>query len=147
MTQVILATNNAIISGSRCLASPTGPALVQWDTAYFNVQRGITYSTGTKRFTLSVSGIYTIQWVVFRDSASASPFSGGIGVNTDAPTYVTNKAGFYTTLAAGYLGYPVLVTLPLVANDYITFYVATGTAYSGGPTEGGYNAFSIIQVG
>jgi hypothetical protein len=147
MTQVILATNNAICSGRAMLGSgQTGPALVTWDDTQFSIQRGITYSTSTKRFTVAAKGIYQIVGSFMRSSVSAATFSVLIGVNTDAPTTASAVGACYTTVSTGpYIALTASATVSLAANDYITFYILDGNLYN--PGAQGYTNFSIVQIG
>lgn len=110
----------------------------------FYVQRGITYDSGTRRFTVPVSGIYRITWDVFFNSGTAASRAFVVR-NADTPTYT----------GTGYLGQsfsggttaevnPINVVAELNANDYIVFYLHTGQIYNA--TADRFNTFSIEMI-
>ena len=128
--------NNPVICMSVVTSSVTAPALIPWANTV--VQRGITYSSGTKRFTVPTAGIYSILAVCHK--ASGGVTSLAIGLNTDAPVEAIAKA-YSRNDEAGIACIPATVTLSLAANDYITIYTENGTILGNATTP-----YSVIQI-
>lgn len=132
--------NKPIISGQvGSIASFSADQLVPFDE--FWVQRGITYNSSTRRFTVPVAGIYRI---------TMNPFVGGtagfrllVGVNTDAPS-VTNHRGHCYIDAAEYDTLSINSVVQLNANDYIVFRLFAGTLYN--QSSDRFNQFSIERI-
>ena len=129
--------NNPVICMSVVTSSVTAAALIPWANTV--VQRGITYSSGTKRFTVPVDGIYEIK-VVCHKSSGGGATSLAIGLNTDAPVEAIAKA-YSRNDEAGISPVVASVTLSLAANDYITTYTENGTILGNATTP-----YSVIQI-
>ncbi|MFH1235031.1 MAG: hypothetical protein V1493_05475 [Candidatus Diapherotrites archaeon] len=134
--------NQPIISGQMGTAM-TNPAAVQ-KLAFneFWVSRGITYDSDTRRFTVPVAGVYRITLnPFFATGAGAARVL--VGINTDAPT-ATNARGHAYRESATYDTGSIDSVVSLNANDYIVFYLLSGTLYN---QAGDYfNQFSIVKI-
>jgi hypothetical protein len=121
----------------------TGPVLIQFDDFWIN-QGGITYSTTTKRFTVPVAGNYRITFNPFLSGATCRVF---IGVNTDSPDATTHKGHTYWTsgsTAANYTTGNINSVVSLSANDYIVYYLDSGSLYNTNTDR--FNQFSIQLI-
>lgn len=137
-------SSNPMIAGTHISGgNQTAPVLLGW--ANITVQQGgITYNSGTKRFTVPIAGFYQIQF-----ACTKLPSQGGrinIGINTDAPTNVTAKATSYADTASGTIPITVSQIVSLAANDYIVCFLDIGQVY-GNVSDNAYQYFSIIKVG
>lgn len=118
----------------------TNPSLVPFDE--FWIQRGITYNSLNRRFTIPVSGVYRITMNPFTNG-TATGFRLLVGVNTDTPTATTHRGhcytdtGIYTTLS-------IDSVVELNANDYIVFRVAGGILFNSSADR--FNQFSIERI-
>jgi hypothetical protein len=110
----------------------------------FWVQRGITYDSSTRRFTVPVSGIYRITMNPFSNSQSAV-FRVLIGVNTDSPNAANHRGHCYKDATVGHTTLSLDSVVSLNANDYIVFYLLEGNLYN--LTQDRFNQFSIEMIG
>lgn len=109
----------------------------------FWVSRGITYDSGTRRFTVPVAGVYRITMnPFFKTGVGAGRVL--VGINTDAPT-VTNHYGHTYRESTQYETGCINSIVSLNANDYIVFYLAGGTLYNQSVDK--FNQFSIELIG
>lgn len=98
------------------------PALLPFDTQI--LQRGITYNSGTKRFTVPATGIYLVSAYFLKQTASVDT-EVLLGLNTDAPTEANAKAlGWFGPTGYGTVSFSQAVSC--VENDYLTFYLSGG---------------------
>lgn len=143
MAATALITNNPIIVQKNITnGAIAGPVLLSFPTQV--IQRGITYNSGTKRFTVPITGIYQVSGTFFKNNA------GGdcevlVGVNTDTPTE-TNTVAVARIDITSYCAMAVSQAISLNANDYITFYLATGQILPAA-TLGAMTQVTIVQIG
>ena len=126
------------IGGAR--GSLTIAQLVPFDE--FWVQRGITYNSTTRRFTVPVAGIYRITMNPFT-LAGTSGTRLYIGVNTDTPGGTTHRGHCY----AGDGSHQTMSldsVVSLNANDYIVFYLAAPALYDNASDR--FNQFTIEMI-
>lgn len=132
--------NKPIISGQMgSFASPTGGQVLAFDD--FWVQRGISYNSSTKRFTVPVAGIYRITLNPFTTTNGTRVM---IGVNTDTPNNSTGHRGHIYHGNTGYTAHSMDSIVQLNANDYVVFYLSAGTIYNN--TTDRFNQFSIERI-
>ena len=108
----------------------------------FWVQRGITFNSTTRRFTVPSSGIYRITFDPFWNT-SASAGRVLIGVNTDAPIQSNNYGHSYRETAS-YDSGSINSVVSLNADDYIVYRLFSGSLYNG--TNDRFNTFSIARI-
>lgn len=123
-------------------ATISGAQLIPFDDFWIS-GRGITYSAATKRFTVSQAGLYRITFNPFFNT-TGGPHRVMIGKNTDVPTQ-SNHIGHTYSAIAGYNMGSIDSLVQLNANDYIVFYLFSGSLYNG--TTDRFNQFSIMKVG
>lgn len=123
-------------------SSITGAQLIPFDD--FWVQRGITYNSSTRRFTVPTTGIYRITMNPFSNS-QASAFRIFIGINTDTPNAVTHRGHCYKDATVGHTTMSINSVVSLNANDYIVFRLEEGNLYN--LTQDRFNQFSIEMIG
>ncbi len=130
-----------IIAGQigTALTNPTGTQVLAFDE--FWVQRGITYNSGTKRFTVPVAGEYR---VTFNPFTNANGTRVMIGVNSDSPGTNSHRGHCYTS-STSYDTLSLSSIVTLAANDYIIFYLYSGTLYNASSDR--FNQFSIELIG
>jgi hypothetical protein len=105
--------------------------------------RGITYNSGTRRFTVSKSGVYRITMNPFKNTGGSGTWVV-IGVNTDTPT-ISNNYGHCYSNSSVYETMCINSVVSLNANDYIVFYLGGGSLFN--LTTNTYNQFSIELIG
>jgi hypothetical protein len=110
----------------------------------FWVQRGITYNSSTRRFTVPVTGIYRITMNPF-SRETATNFRVLIGVNTDTPNATNHRGMCYKDSTSGHNTLALNSIVSLTANDYIVFYLLEGDMYNN--TADRFNQFSIEMIG
>jgi hypothetical protein len=133
--------NKVIMAGQMgSFSSITGAQKVPFND--FWVQRGISYSSDTRRFTVPVNGIYRVTLNTFQLTGQ-----GGtrvmIGINNDAPSAGNHRGHAY----GGDANYQILhleSVIPLSANDYIVFYLSAGGVYNS--TDDRFNQFTIERI-
>ncbi len=132
-----------IISGQigGAMTNPAGPQILAFDD--FWVSRGITYNSGTRRFTVPVAGVYRITINPFFNTGVGSG-RVLVGVNTDAPTLLTHRGECYREAALYDTGC-IDSVVQLNANDYIVFYLYAGTLYNQ-PASDRFTQFSIVKI-
>lgn len=139
---VVNMQNKPIISGQiGSFSSFNGPTKVPFDD--FWVQRGITYNSSTRRFTVPVTGIYRITMNPFFETGTGAARLF-IGINDDAPNSVNHKGHAYRE-AATYDTVCIDSVVSLNASDYIVFYLNSGRIYNS--TGDRFNQFSIEMIG
>ena len=120
----------------------SAPAKVPFDDIW--TQRGITYNSSTRRFTVPIAGKYRITMNPF-----TSPNSGGfrmmIGINNDAPDNATGHRGHIYKGGAEHDTLSLNSIVDLNANDYIVFYLAGGWLYNASSDR--FNQFTIQRIG
>lgn len=130
-----------IISGRMgSIASLTTAQIIPFDE--FFVQRGITYNSTTRRFTVPTAGIYRVTMDIFWNAGVA----GGrvlVGVNTDTPTPANNKGHAYHG-GTVHEGASINTVIALNANDYIAYYLNSNGLYNGNSDR--FNTFSIELI-
>jgi hypothetical protein len=130
-----------IISGQvGSIGSISGAQKIGFDE--FWVQRGITYSSATKRFTVPAAGVYRITLNAFMLNGQAGTRLM-IGINNDAPDNVNHRGHVY----GGDANYQILnldSVVSLAANDYIVYYIYAGGIYNGSSDR--FNQFSIERI-
>jgi hypothetical protein len=109
----------------------------------FWVQRGITYDSSTRRFTVPVAGIYRITMNPFK-LQSAAGTRVIVGINTDSPSAATNRGMCYGDNTAVYQTMNINSVVSLSANDWITFLLSEGSLYNA--TNDRFNQFSIEMI-
>lgn len=124
------------------ISTITGPTLIPFDDFWIS-GRGITYSAATKRFTISQAGLYRITFNPFFNN-TGGPHRVLIGKNTDAPTQSNHIGHAYSAVQYYNMG-SIDSLVQLNANDYIVFYLLTGSLYNG--TTDRFNQFSIMKIG
>ena len=131
-----------IISGQMgTVASITTAQKIAFDE--FWVQRGITYNSGTRRFTVAKSGIYRIQMAAF----TLSGYSGTrllIGVNNDAPNSANHRGMIYNQ-DSNHSSMDLHSVVQLNVGDWIVFYLQAGALYNSSNDR--FNQFSIERIG
>jgi hypothetical protein len=133
--------NKPIISGQiGSSGSFTGPQLVPFDD--FWVQRGITYNSSTRRFTVPVSGIYRIVMNPFFINTQVNSRML-IGVNNDSPNLTTHRGHAYRE-SGTYDTASLNSVVSLNANDYVCFYLYAGGIYNASVDR--FNQFSIEMI-
>lgn len=138
-----LVEQQPVISGQMgTISSVTGPALVPFDE--FWTQRGITYNSTTRRFTVPTAGKYRIS---FNPFSNTTPYMRMyIGVNTDTPTGNTHRGQTYKTNNATIeVAHNLHSIVQMNANDYVVFYLFSGTIYNN--TADRFNQFTIERIG
>lgn len=107
----------------------------------FWVQRGITYSSSTRRFTVPVAGIYRITMNPFTNPTAGTRVM--IGINNDAPTTDNHRGHCYAGDAA-HQTMSLNSVVSLNANDYIVFYLYAGTLYNASSDR--FSQFTIEMI-
>jgi hypothetical protein len=110
----------------------------------FFVQRGITYNSSTRRFTVPTTGLYRITMNPFSRETSTN-FRVLIGVNTDTPNASNHRGHCYKDSTSGHNTLALNSIVSLTANDYIVFYLLEGDMYNN--TSDRFNQFSIEMIG
>lgn len=108
----------------------------------FWVQRGITYNSTTRRFTVPLAGTYRITMNPFTLSGT-SGVRVYVGINTDTPGGTTHRGHCY----AGDSSHQTMSLDSIVslnANDYIVFYLAAPGLYDNSGDR--FNQFSIERI-
>jgi hypothetical protein len=132
--------NKPIISGQiGSFGIITQGQLVPFDD--FWVQRGITYNSSTRRFTVPVAGIYRITFNPF--TGQTAGYRLFVGVNTDTPDAVTHRGHCYTDTAI-YTTLNINSVVQLNANDYIVFRQNSGSIYNASSDR--FNQFTIERI-
>lgn len=109
----------------------------------FWVQRGITYSSSTRRFTVPATGIYRITLNPFKlESAGGTRVM--IGINTDTPTASTHRGMCYGSNGAVYQTMNINSVVSLNAGDWIAFRLHEGSLYNA--TNDRFNQFTIEMI-
>lgn len=134
--------NKPIISGQigGARGNLTMAQIIPFDE--FWVQRGITYNSTTRRFTVPVSGIYRITMNPFTLSGT-SGVRLYIGINTDTPGGTTHRGHCYAG-DASYQTMSLDSVVSLSANDYIVFYLAAPALYDNSGDR--FNQFTIERI-
>jgi hypothetical protein len=109
----------------------------------FFVQRGITYNSSNRRFTVPQSGIYRISFNGFTITGY-SAYRLFVGINTDTPNASTHKGHIYSNINA-HQSFNLHSVVQLSAQDYIVFYLTEGGLYN--LTGDRFNQFSIEMIG
>ena len=140
---IVFQPQQPIISGQMgsAMLDPASPQKLAFNE--FWVSRGITYDSVNRRFIVPVAGVYRITLNPFFIQGVASG-RVLVGVNTDAPT-VTNHYGHAYRQSAEYETGCINSIVSLNANDYIVFYLASGSLYN--QTSDKFNQFSIELIG
>lgn len=132
--------------GSALETPITGPQLLLFNV-FWTQGRGITFDSGTRRFTVSKGGLYRITGNFFKLN-SASNARVTVGVNTDTPTHSThyghayaddNTADFYSMMS-------IDTMITLNAGDYVVFYLEQGSLYNY-EVDNRFNEFTISRIG
>lgn len=130
-----------IISGQMgTISSISATQKVPFDE--FWVQRGITYDSSTRRFTVPQNGIYRISLNGFTNTGNAS-YRILIGINTDTPSGSTHRGMIYSGIN-GYQSINLNSVVSLNQNDYIVFYLTEGSLYNQSVDR--FNQFSIEMI-
>lgn len=108
----------------------------------FWVQRGITYNSGTRRFTVPTTGIYRITMNPFTNPAGGA-FRVMIGINDDAPNSANHRGMCYKQNSE-HDTLSLTSTVSLNTGDYIVYYLAAGQMYNN--TGDRFNQFSIEMI-
>ena len=108
----------------------------------FWVQRGITYNSTTRRFTVPATGVYRITMNPFT-LAGTSGTRIYIGVNTDTPGGSTHRGHCYAGDTA-HQTMSIDSVVSLNANDYIVFYLAAPSLYDNSGDR--FNQFTIEMI-
>jgi hypothetical protein len=133
--------NKPIISGQiGSIGSFNADQLVPFDD--FWVQRGITYNSSTRRFTVPISGIYRITMNPFFITGQANSRIF-IGVNNDSPNIINHRGHAYRE-SATYDTVSLNSVVSLSANDYVCFRLQNGGIYNS--TTDRFNQFSIERI-
>ncbi len=132
-----------IISGQigTAMANPAAPQKLAFNE--FWVSRGITYDSVNRRFIVPVTGVYRITLNPFFLTGVAAR-RVLVGINTDTPS-VTNHYGHTYSENAEYETGCINSIVSLNANDYIVFYLASGSLYN--QTTDKFNQFTIELIG
>lgn len=129
-----------IISGRMgSIATISGAQKIPFDQ--FWVQRGITYDSGTRRFTIPKTGIYRIDMSVFTYPTAGTRTM--IGINQDAPDTSSNYGHAYGG-DAQHQTMSMHSVVSLTAGDYLVFYLSAGSLYNGSGDR--FNQFSIEMI-
>lgn len=107
----------------------------------FWVQRGITYNSSTRRFTVPVAGIYRITMNPFTNPTAGT--RAMIGINNDAPNTANHNGHCYAG-DAQHQTMSLNSVVSLNANDYIVFYLYAGTLYNSSGDR--FNQFTIERI-
>lgn len=136
-----LVEQQPIISGQiGSISSPSGAQKIPFDE--FWVQRGITYDSSTRRFTVPTAGKYRIT---FNPFTTTNGTRVTIGVNNDAPNNSTAHRGHIYHGNTGHTAHSIDTVVQLNANDYVVYYLHAGTIYNN--TSDRFNQFSIERIG
>ncbi len=108
----------------------------------FWVQRGITYNSSTRRFTVPQDGIYRITLAAFADPGYSS-YRILIGINNDTPGTSNHKGMIYSNINA-HQSLSLNSVVQLAAQDYIVFYLSEGELYNQPGDR--FNQFSIEMI-
>ena len=122
------------------MSSPTNDTLLSFNV--FFVNRGITFNSTTKRFTVPTAGVYSIMLTPFVYGGSG-PHRVLVGKNTDTPLYTTHFGHFYTNQTT-YDSGALHSVVELAANDYIVFRLINGRLYN--QSNDYFNEFSICKI-
>lgn len=135
--------NQPMIAGTMGTAQthPTNDTLLSFNV--FFVNRGITFNSSTKRFTVPTAGVYSIMLTPFVFGGSHGPHRVLVGLNTDTPTVTTHKGHFYTN-QDHYDSGALHSVVDLAANDYIVFRLSNGKLYN--QSSDRFNEFSICKI-
>jgi microcystin-dependent protein len=130
-----------IISGQVSESSNVAAGKVPFGDLW--VSRGITYDSTTRRFTVPTAGVYRITMNPFVPPNVTVKVQ--IGINTDAPTDVTQR-GQSLSNSSTYATLNLNSVVELAANDFIVFYITTGgSLYSRSGDR--FNQFAIERIG
>lgn len=133
--------NKPIIAGQMGTVGITAAATkVLFDD--FFVQRGITFDSSTRRFTVPIAGIYRITMNPFTNPAGGA-FRLVIGINLDAPT-AANHRGMCYKQDSEHDTLSLNSVVSLAANDFIVFYLIHGQIYNASGDR--FNQFSIERI-
>ena len=134
-------TPQSLMSGQMgSIGTISGAQKVPFDD--FWVQRGITYNSTTRRFTVPTAGVYRITFAGFQNSGVQTRVY--VGINTDTPGGNTHRGHTFTN-STGYNTLNINSLVSLNANDYIVYYLYEGGLYNG--TTDRFNQFSIERIG
>ena len=137
-------SSQPIISGQIGTTDPAGLVSglkIPFDE--FFVSRGITYNSGTRRFTVPVAGVYRITLNPFFNADYAAT-RVLVGINTDSPTPAAHKGSTYRQTASYDTGC-INSVLTLAASDYIVFFIYQGGLYNA--VNDYFTQFSIELIG
>lgn len=122
------------------LGSQNAPTKIAFDDFWVN-QGGITYDSANRRFYVPNTGIYRVTMNPFVNTTTVARLM--IGKNTDTPGQSNHFGHAYRdNTSADTLSFNSI--LPMNANDYIVFYLASGALYNA--TNDRFNQFTIEQV-
>ena len=131
--------NKPIISGQVGSSGSFANQKIPFDD--FWVQRGITYNSTTRRFTVPISGIYRITMNPFTQTNTGAN-RVKIGINDDSPTNANHRGMCYKS-SSNHETMSLNSVVSLNANDYIVF-VIEGTLYNA--TNDRFNQFTIEMI-
>lgn len=129
------------VSSRRMATNLSADQLIAWPDSL--TETGISYNTGTRRFTVPVTGRYLISFSGFKlDSAGATRII--LGVNTDAPNAGTGLGMIYTNNISIWTPLSFQVILSLSANDFFVFRLLEGTLYANAGDRFNYMTAQLI---
>jgi hypothetical protein len=132
-----------IIAGTMgtAMTHPSSDTLLSFNV--FFVNRGITFNSSTKRFTVPTAGVYSIMLTPFVYGGSHGPHRVLVGINSDTPLYTNHRGHFYTNQTT-YDSGALHSVVELAANDYIVFRLLNGKLYN--QSSDRFNEFSICKI-
>lgn len=109
----------------------------------FWVQRGITYDSSLRRFTVPATGIYRITMNPFKlESAGGTRVL--VGINSDTPTATSHRGMCYASNGAVYQTMNLNSIVSLNSGDWIVFYLLDGSLYNSSNDR--FNQFTIEMI-
>jgi hypothetical protein len=120
---------------------PVAPVTLKFND-FFVDQGGITYNNTNGRFTVPEDGVYRITMNPFKKVATGVT-RVMIGINNAAPTSANHNGHCYD----GDVNYTTMCLNSIVslsANDYIVFYLHTGTLWNRNSDK--FNQFTIERI-
>ena len=117
--------------------------IIAFDEFWVN-QGGIAYNVNTKNFTIPSDGIYRISFDPVVSNSTSNYSRILLGKNTVTPSSSNNIGQAYSG-SEWYNMMSINSVVHLNTNDYIVFYIESGSLYN--TTGDRFNQFSIIKIG
>ena len=121
-------------------STQTGDVLISFDD-FWSDRGGIVYTSGTKRFTVPMTGVYRITLNPMVTTSSHARIR--VGIDTDTPNATTHKGTCYKANSQ-YDTLSINTTTLIQANSYIVFRLEQGAIYN--DTNDRFTQFSIQLI-